>query len=153
MTDNLWDRVELFDWDGVLSIRDCVTKKILFRIWTQDLDNREYWFLKNLKEKIAPKIVELMNKEVAGQENEQTELLEKSDETNIVNRVDVSQNGDKGNKRGRAPGRTISYYKELAVKIIDMKRSGETYNEIAAKLGLKTDKIAKKIVKKYGDLK
>lgn len=58
---NLWDKVEMFIWDGRLSLRDVKTKKTLFYI---DMDGREYWAVKKLQEQIVPKIVELMNSDI-----------------------------------------------------------------------------------------
>ena len=56
--------MEVFVWgtqeDGNprFTIRDCM-KKTLFHI---DLESREYWHVKKMKEQVIPLIVELMNR-------------------------------------------------------------------------------------------
>lgn len=100
MNDKFWTAVELFEWEGTLTIREQVSKKTLLTIYRAfcphgtQLDNREFWFVKKLKEKIAPMIVELMNREIGILSEKLFNELSKSvlDNSGIPDKV--SRNGE-----------------------------------------------------------
>lgn len=60
--ETLWTvPVELFEWNGTLSIREVISKKTIFVFWRSELDNKEYWHKKKMIEKIGPALVAMMN--------------------------------------------------------------------------------------------
>lgn len=84
----LWDGpVELHFWNGRLEVRD-VKKKTMFYL---ELDTREYWTVKKLKDLIAPKIVEMMNRDIVPQPVF----------ANSINAVEEFLNAPPVKKRGR----------------------------------------------------
>ena len=65
MNEKLWNEVELFEWNGKMSIREKATKHPIVYLWDAVIDGHEYWWMKKLREQVAPRIVELMNQQIA----------------------------------------------------------------------------------------
>ena len=84
---NLWTNpLEVFEWKGKFIIREVASKHKVVCLWDANIDGREYWQIKRMREQIAPLVCRMMN---------ETEV------SPVSASIEVTSNGDEVEKKRR----------------------------------------------------